>query len=136
MRNNPGARLTPLQELLVILVGCTADEMLYRAVLLTFFGRWLRDRAYEAGADDVLVLPDLGHVFGPVPAVDTLAAAGAAAGAGGGAWEVELGVAAQWASLAGGCLLGVALFAARAWQVRGGRERGPVGDSGDSCGFR
>eukprot|EP00198_Chlamydomonas_reinhardtii_P004319 XP_001693655.1 predicted protein [Chlamydomonas reinhardtii] len=56
VRNNPGARLTPLQELAVICVAVAADEMLYRAVLLTLAGRWLRDRFYEAGADDTLAV--------------------------------------------------------------------------------
>ncbi|KAG2424027.1 hypothetical protein HXX76_014851 [Chlamydomonas incerta] len=96
IRNNPGARLTPLQELAVICVAVTADEMLYRAVVLTAVGRWLRDRFYEAGADDTLLL--------------TLP------GSSGGALELETGAAAMWAALFLGCAAGAGVFAGRAWQ--------------------
>lgn len=34
-----------------------ADEMLYRAVLLTLVSYWIRDRIYEGGAEDLLSLP-------------------------------------------------------------------------------
>ncbi|GLC37128.1 hypothetical protein PLESTB_000983200 [Pleodorina starrii] len=100
IRNNPGARLTPLQEVAVILVAVTADEMLYRAVLLTLFGRWLRDRAYEAGAEEVLTLP--GGLLGG---------------------QVDTAAAAQWVALGVGCSLGAAVFAARAWQETRVAER-------------
>ncbi|KXZ43746.1 hypothetical protein GPECTOR_81g195 [Gonium pectorale] len=96
VRNNPGARLTPLQEAAVIVAGVTAEEMLYRAVLLTLFGRWLRDRAYEAGAEETLTL-----LAGP-------------GGAGG--LAVDTDAAASWAALAVGLVLGAAVFAAKAWQ--------------------
>jgi hypothetical protein len=34
-----------------------ADEMLYRAVILTLVSYWIRDRLYEAGAEDVIGFP-------------------------------------------------------------------------------
>lgn len=59
--------------------------------------RWLRDRFYEAGADDTLVL-------------------GLPGGGGGGVWEVETGAAAMWTALFLGCAAGVGVFAGRAWR--------------------
>lgn len=41
-RANPAKGLSPLQEAAVGAVGALADEMLYRAVALTFLGGWLR----------------------------------------------------------------------------------------------
>ncbi|KAG2439801.1 hypothetical protein HYH02_010436 [Chlamydomonas schloesseri] len=99
IRNNPGARLTPLQELAVIVVAVTADEMLYRAVLLTLVGRWLRDRFYEAGADDTLLLS---LPFG--------------GGGGGSLVELDTGTAGLWAALFLGCAAGAGVFAGKAWQ--------------------
>ncbi|GIL67443.1 hypothetical protein Vafri_20829 [Volvox africanus] len=90
LRNNPGSGLTVLQEAVVILVAMTADEMLYRAVLLTLFGRWLRDRAYEAGAEEVLVLP--------------------------GGLQLDTAAAANWAALGAGLALGVVVFGFKAWR--------------------
>jgi hypothetical protein len=56
LRNNPTASISPAAELGIIFVGCLADEMLYRAVVLTLFSFWLRDRFYEAGFDDDVIL--------------------------------------------------------------------------------
>ena len=41
-RANPGIGLPPWQEGLVVAVGTLADEMLYRAVALTFLAGWLK----------------------------------------------------------------------------------------------
>ncbi|EFJ51587.1 hypothetical protein VOLCADRAFT_87755 [Volvox carteri f. nagariensis] len=102
IRNNPGSRLTPVQEAVVILVAVTAEEMLYRAVLLTLLGLWLRDRAYEGGAEEVLTL-QLQLLLGGY-------------GGGGGTWELDTAAAAQWAALGVGLALGATVFAAKAWQ--------------------
>ncbi|GIL84170.1 hypothetical protein Vretifemale_12867, partial [Volvox reticuliferus] len=90
LRDNPAAGITVLQEVVVILVAMTADEMLYRAVLLTLFGRWLRDRAYEAGAEDILALP--------------------------GGLQLDTAAAANWAALGMGLALGMAVFGFKAWR--------------------
>ncbi|KAG1677476.1 hypothetical protein FOA52_001932 [Chlamydomonas sp. UWO 241] len=88
LRNNPTAIMAPATELFVILVSCLADEMLYRAVLLTLAGAWVRDRMVEGGADDVLALPVVGQV-------DTLSAG-------------------AWTALSIGIAGGVAAFTLRA----------------------
>ncbi|KAG2482331.1 hypothetical protein HYH03_018740 [Edaphochlamys debaryana] len=109
VRNNPGIRLTPLQEGVVILVAVLADEMLYRATLLPLLGRWIRDRAYEAGADETLAL-------GPPPPWAWAWGGPHGPGAGLPVWVVDTPVAAQWAALGLGVALGVAVFAGKAWQ--------------------
>lgn len=95
IRNNPGSRLAPLQELMVLVVACLADEMLYRAVGLTLFSLWLRDRFYEAGADDIIGLPPL---------------------LGGAALELPTPDAAKWAALAVGASVGAAVYGLNAWR--------------------
>lgn len=46
--------LNPFFELGVIVLNSLAAEMLYRAVIFTVLGYWIRDRLYEGGAEDFL----------------------------------------------------------------------------------
>jgi hypothetical protein len=110
IRNNPGARLGPVQELAVIL-GAVLAEMLYRATLLVLLAHWLRDRAFEAGLEEEVFLPLLG--------------------------QQDTGTAAAWAALGLGVSLGAAAFAVRAYQVHlvAGREAPPSDLGGLLQGF-
>lgn len=63
---------------------CLAGECLYRAVILTGAAAWLADRAFEAGADDVmysLVNPLAGPLAALLGAVSGAAASGPLAAA-------------------------------------------------------
>lgn len=128
-RANPSAGLPVWQEASVAAVASLADEMLYRAVALAFLGGWLRDRAYEAGADDEVLFPTMLLGGGAAPggtaaasgaAADVAAAATAAAGA---LTAVPTAVAAQYAALGLIAALGVAGFIAKAYQDRRSVER-------------
>eukprot|EP00877_Chromochloris_zofingiensis_P005819 jgi/Chrzof1/15238/Cz09g32170.t1 len=55
-RDHPGRALSPTAEVLVIAVSALAEEMLWRAVGLTLLGLWLRDRLFEAGFDDDMLV--------------------------------------------------------------------------------
>ncbi|GAX72659.1 hypothetical protein CEUSTIGMA_g115.t1 [Chlamydomonas eustigma] len=91
MRNNPTASMLPVTDLIVILVACLADEMLYRAVLLTLVSYWIRDRLYEAGVEDLVILPQ-------------------------GLGSMDVLQAGQYSSLACGVIGGILAFTLRAWR--------------------
>ena len=78
-----------------------ADEMLYRAVLLTVVAFWLRDRLYEGGAEDTVTFA-------------------------GGAVHLDLLTAGQWGALALGAAGGVLAFMLRAWREKAMVEKAEV----------
>lgn len=57
---NLGRMLSFPSEILLVSVIHLAEEMLYRAVLLTFAVGWTLDRMYEAGADEYINIVTLG----------------------------------------------------------------------------
>jgi hypothetical protein len=57
---NLGRMLSFPSEILLVFVIHLAEEMLYRAVLLTFAVGWTLDRMYEAGADEYINFVTLG----------------------------------------------------------------------------
>lgn len=98
-----------------------SDQMLYRAVILTLVARWLKDRMYEAGADDIIGL----DVFQPL--------IGDAARGG-----LTTDEASQWLAVALAAGLGISVFVARAvqsgsmlkrLQVIAGEQTGGPGDT-------
>lgn len=54
---NPLQGLNPALEAGAAALECLTTELLYRAVVLTALADWLKDRAFEAGADEVVPLP-------------------------------------------------------------------------------
>lgn len=50
--SNLGRHISPPMEFLLLLVTHLTEEMLFRAVALTFMVGWTLDRLYEAGAED------------------------------------------------------------------------------------
>ncbi|GBF89787.1 hypothetical protein Rsub_02957 [Raphidocelis subcapitata] len=95
-RANPTMGLSVWSEGAVAAVAALADEMLYRAVALTFLAGWLKDRFFEAGFDD-----DVALAGRTLPTSEF----------------------AQYSAMAVVAALGVAGFAAKAYQERRTVER-------------
>ncbi|KAI3436879.1 hypothetical protein D9Q98_006287 [Chlorella vulgaris] len=75
--NNVGRLLWPPLELLLLLTWHLAEEMLYRAIILTWAAGWTIDRLYEAGAEESINL--LGLQLATPQAGAVLAAVGCSA---------------------------------------------------------
>jgi hypothetical protein len=78
---NVGRALSPPLEAALLLLVHSAEEMLYRGLLLTAAATWATDRLYEAGAEDVLLMLPGGGELATAAAGGALAAAALAAAA-------------------------------------------------------
>jgi hypothetical protein len=78
---NVGRALSPPLEAALLLLVHSAEEMLYRGLLLTAAAAWATDRLYEAGAEDVLLTLPGGGELATAAAGGALAAAALAAAA-------------------------------------------------------